>query len=150
MKGMLRDREIGRDALELAFGVAVSVNGRAGVSQVGVKYIAKMAGYAGNGHDMYVQLRHLLARGFLTKDGEGGKGGKAPRLMLSVPVALVEPYGQIKNNGFGDLLDSLEEEVITVTDLQETIKEPPPSAERQRAKSFHDPFEAMGDPEGTV
>ncbi|MEV3983588.1 hypothetical protein [Nonomuraea sp. NPDC049758] len=145
-KGMLRDRDIGRDALELAFGVAMSVNGRTRVSQVGVKYIAKMAGYAGNGHDMYGQLRHLLARGFLTKDGEGGKGGKIPRLMLSMPVELVEPYGQITNNGFGDLLESLEEEVILVTDLKEPAKVPQPGQQRQKPEGFHDPFEETEQP----
>ncbi|MFE3453667.1 hypothetical protein ACFXJ8_32535 [Nonomuraea sp. NPDC059194] len=143
-KGLLRDGEIGRDALELAMGVAMTVNGRTGVSEVGVKYIARMAGYSGNGHDMYGQLRHLLMRGFLTKDGEGGKGGKIPRLKLSMPVTLVEPYSKVKNGGFGELLDSLDEETVAVSDLRMVQQKPsitPPATGGQwQTGPYYDPF----------
>ncbi|NRQ30512.1 hypothetical protein HII36_01455 [Nonomuraea sp. NN258] len=124
-RGLLRHPDITRAALHLAVGVSLSVNGRRNVSEVGIRHIARMVGYSGNGHDLYEQLDHLLVRGFLTKDGEGGKGGNAPRLALSVPCSITDDLARVKNSGYLVLLHSLEPEVVTVADKQAKTTTPP-------------------------
>ncbi|MFI6174988.1 hypothetical protein ACIA8R_05565 [Nonomuraea sp. NPDC051191] len=117
-RGLLRHPDITRAALHLAVGVSLSVNGRRNVSEVGIRHIARMVGYSGNGHDLYEQLGHLLTLGFLTQDGVGGKGGTAPRLALSVPCSLTGDLDRVKNNGYSALLYALKPEVVTVADKQ--------------------------------
>lgn len=112
--GLLAREDFNRNGLLFAMGIVRHVNGRTGVSMVGISKLAQDLGYESSNHGFHQALKVLVNLGFMTKDG---KAGRAAKLRLSMPEVLRD---KADSNGvlvYADLMANAEGDVVSVTDI---------------------------------
>ncbi|MEV0417334.1 hypothetical protein [Streptosporangium canum] len=124
--GMLARDDLNRNGLLFAYGIVRHVNGRTGVSKVGIAKLAQDLGYESENHGFNKAQRILLNLGFLTRIGSARR---AAMLALSMPEAL---RGKLNEDGqpvYEDLMNCTTGDIVTVSDTSKTgsLASPPAS-----------------------